>query len=208
MSIWSLARNSFTLRRRTARLTDSAGSTQSVPLGVLPGSISDPAHAAHLQFQIGGSDVTGTISLTGQTPDGVAEEVLTFTEAGYKRTRRLFSTVATLTFSGFAVPGSWYGAKWVGSGGGNVLRNPEQPDMINIRGAVTYGSPKWAGNLKETQQATILIPYVPAWSFTEGDFLVDDSTGEQWKVEGYKALRGPLQMHHWEVHASLSQGEF
>ena len=204
MSIWTLAKNRFTQRRLTDLVLDSA------TLAAAQSASRNPARQSILQAKISGGSPTGILYISGTTPNGAETEALTFSGAGYKRTRKSFSAIdaAGITASGAMVTTSTVEIKAVGFGGGSQ-KAAGSVVTTGLPGAVTYGVPRWVvdtAGTSEKQHATILVPYAPQWSFTEGDYLVDEHSSEEWRVEGYKLLRGGLLPHHWEIHAILKQG--
>jgi len=150
----------------------------------------------------------GTVTVAGTVGGGSDTEALTFTGAGFKTTTKQFSALTTLTPAG-ALLGTAIEAKALGADG---TPHPKLKANVRtgLRGAFTPGRPKWAPQRPgrvEQRGAMIAFDWSEQWEIRRGDFLLDEGTGDRWRVEGTNLLRGRWKPHHVEVWVSSYDGE-
>lgn len=200
MSVTGLSASTYTLLRTSPYLLDpvTASGAGHAPSRALssPSSIQVRAEAA------------GAVVVAGVVDGSSTSETLTFTGAGYKATARRFSSVTTLTPSG-AIVGTTFHAKALGADG-SVNPKLKASVATGLPGAFSPGAPRWAAQREgkvESRQAMIAFDYRTDLEIRRGDHLLDEVTGERWKVEGTNLLRGGVVPHHWEAHVSFWDGE-
>lgn len=199
MSITAMADRRINVYRRTSRVRDAAPATAVMALD------RQPAVPSCIEVEIsGGTDNTGTVTVSG-TADGAPDsEVLTFDGVRLTRpTVKRFSALDPLTSSGLAdeatVP--TLVARAVGTGGernhSRTLIASEWPARFD-HGRPNWPAthPGWTGH----QKTRFYVDRNSVWQPQRGDIIEDLKTGEQWKVKGDGDQHdASTVLHHHEI---------
>jgi hypothetical protein len=193
-----------TILRRTAYVVDAIAVTASVTVS------RQPVRAGCLRVTLAsGTSSTGTVTITG-TVGGVAgvQEALTFTGNGSLTTTKQFSAVSAISTSGLAdepTPPT-FSMQCIGPDG-----QPQATSYTlasNWPASRTTAKQSWPS---PTQGSSPEAPYVYLIQYTElfeprrGDILRDDSTGEDWLVQGVNTSRGPIWRGFWRLDTTQYQ---
>lgn len=200
MSISSLAGSTYSLLRASPFVLDAVTASGA---GHTPNR--QPIVPCSVQVKV---LAAGSVVVSGVVDGSSSSETLAFSAAGYRSTARRFSSITSITPSG-AMIGTQIEAKALGADGS------PQPRMLAAvvsgwLGAFTPGAPRWAARKEaqtEKREAMIAFDWRSDIEPIHQDFLLDETTGERWLIQGTNLLRGGRMPHHWEVHVSLWDGE-
>lgn len=202
MSLYALADRRFTVRRLSAYVLEP------VDVAASHSPARQPERESLIQVRIsGGSDNAGTVVVSGTVAGAADTETLTFTEAGYQTTVKLFTAITTLVPSGFT--GATIEAKALGTDGSPQPIDYVLATDIPLTVSPNTGMARWMAQMQGTTQtgdATALLPWLDVWQPREGDVFVDTISAEQWLVVGKPAYRGRLRPQVWELNLRLRPG--
>lgn len=194
------------LLRRTARVVDAVAVTASVVVD------RQPASTAVIEVTLaGGTDGTGTVTVSGNYKGSPVSETLTFTGNGSLRTSQRFDTLDPLTTTGLAdeaTPptisatargrdGSWVQQEVALVSGYPAAQRERGDTRLRIL----------RGGEHRLADATWLLAY-PGTAYTPqaGDVLVESQDTTRWTVEGWNFLPSSLRPLHLELRCRKSTG--
>lgn len=187
------------IRRQTAYLVDpeAAAANHTVDR--------QPVRESLLQILLsGGTARTGTVTVTG-TVGGVAgvQEVFTFTGETARRGSKLFTAVSAVTTTGLADEPSKPTLALQAVGRDGSVQNAsyavasDVPAEREDRSDVQH-DPMQPGSSPKHESTWVLF-YDDAYAIRQDDLVVEDATGETWRVMSAVLLPSPLQPFQREL---------
>lgn len=194
MSIYSMADRRLSIYRKTAYVLDPVAASASFPLD------RQPSVETYLQVKVsGGTDNTGTVTISGNVDGSPDSEALVFSASGIKETEKRFESVSGVVTSGLddeaTIP--TIEIKSIGADGspqnGLALLKSGVPGVVHYSGTEDHAWRATVGGSGQFGDGSLLLPYLSDVDLRDGDLVEDESTGEQWLITGKPVLGGGLR---------------
>jgi len=201
--IISSAQRRFTVKRQTAFVLDKSTAAATMSL------TRQPIVECVLQVRVySGSANSGTVTITGlDSSGGSISETLTFVTQGYKQTTRRFVSVDAegITTTGLTDDASIPSIEMKAYSPGGSIQNSLVTIVAGWPIYMDRNMPsraEWKGEVPgfiQEEPVHLLIQWAENWAPREGDFLINDDSGEQFMITGAPLLEGYGRVSHWEA---------
>jgi len=201
--IFSSANRYLDVYRRSAFVLDAATAAAAMTLD------REIRAECFLQVEIaGGTDGTGSVTITGTAPDDSAQvESLTFTGNGAQQTtgRWKAGTTPTIATAGLHDESSppTVAISTVGADGGAQLQRTAvatgRPALFRQRGGANWRAAK--SGTHESGSFDVLIGYEEVWTPRVGDIVIEPVSGDEWLIQSVQETRigFGVSAAHWTL---------
>ena len=199
--IYSNANRLFSVIRNVAELLNT---TATVSLSLTY----QPVRESLLQVRVfGGTANTGTVTINGivVTSPGnttAGSETLTFTGAGYQSTAQRFTTVSSITTTGFANESTPPTVVVKATGADGSIQHTQTTLRTGWPGFVDTWRPSNRGeipSLSNEEKLRLFVQYDEVLVPRVGDVFADEGDGAQYFVRGTPQRMGGFRPLFWEL---------